>query len=237
VLRTTGGAQRTARQLAPAFRNTVKVEGGVFAAGVGWSAVALRSAASAEPPIALTQLHWAYYALYMVIDRSLNEVLNQSRWSERAPLNRLEDDAEAIFVDYRRIVNARARLDSYLNSRGGDRLAIWQAIARVQGFDAILDAVERKLGALEKLAERRVEQAVAAQARRTAKILGFLTVLTFITVTGGVIGVLFGSRSPGGLSVVVRAVLLVIALLCASVTFYFAFVRTVQRTRTDKRFP
>ena len=139
-----------------------------------------------------------------------------------------------MFEDYVRIVHARARLDSYLDSLGGDMLAIWETIARVQRFDAVLDGVDRKLVALERLSQCRVEAAAAERARRTEQILGWLTVLTVVTVTGVLIGVLAGARTPSGLPWWLRALLVGAALLAAVLIYVLAYVRS-HRMRTSSR--
>ena len=61
------------------------------------------------------------------------------------------------------IAETRARLDTELISRGGDELAIWQAIAEAQRFGVIVDAVERKIRALERLTNGLVDQAVVGE--------------------------------------------------------------------------
>src|SRR4051794_32051886 len=154
-------------KLAPTFHEKITVDGGVFAAGIGSSAVVVSGRPdAAKTPVKLTVLHWAYYALYMEIDRGLLGVLNQQQWSESARLKQLEADADAVFADYLRVMDARARLDSALSALGGDGLAIWEVIAKVQGFAVIVDAVQRKLEALDKVAGGRVEQATADRTRR-----------------------------------------------------------------------
>jgi hypothetical protein len=232
VVHSSGRSRSTAKQLAPATCDLIQLDGSMFVPGVGWSAVALSETATAEHPVRITELHWAYYALYMIIDRSLLEILNLSTWTEAHPLKRHEQDANAVFEDYVRIVHARARLDSYLNSLGGDMLAIWETIARVQRFDAVLDGVDRKLGALERLSQRRVAVAAAERARRTEQILGCLTVLTVLTVTGALIGVLAGARTPSGLPLWLRALLVGAALLTAVLIYFLAYVRS-HRMRTS----
>lgn len=248
LMRTTDRpAKRLARDLVPAFHKTIDLDGGVFAAGVGSSAVVVSNSSAAEAPVRLTELHWAYYALYMEIDRGLLGVLDQQRWSQHAPLWQLEEDADDVFADYLRIMDARARLDSHLSALGGDEFAIWETIAQAQRFDAVVDAVERKLDVLGKLAERRVSQATADRARRTGDILGWLTVLSVVTLVIAVIGALVGALSP---EVVpswlrraldapgawqVRSAVIAVAFLGAVALYWLAFVRTARAPFSRRR--
>lgn len=235
VLRTTDHAQRAAEELTPVFRKTIEVEGGVFAAAIGASAVVVSpDTADTTRPALLTQLHWAYYALYMEIDRGLLHVLSQQRWKVAAPLKELESDASDVFADYLRVMDARTRLDTELSGLGGDDLAIWQTISEVQRFGAVVDGVDRKLDVLEKVAHRRVTQATADRASRITNIVGFLTVLTVVTLAGGVIGVLFGSVSPGTGTLWQRLGAIVGAFALASALYWLAFVRTA---RTASGYP
>jgi hypothetical protein len=215
VRRMPSPTREAALELAPAFCKTIPLDYGVFAPGIGWSAIVVSSrSGAADSPIRLTEVHWAYYALFMEIDRGLLGVLNQQRWVEEAPLRELEKDAEDVFADYLRVMDARARLDSALDALGGDELAMWDVIAKVQRFDTLLDAVDRKLDVLQKLAQRRVEQAQADRARRTANALAFLSSLTLVSLAVAFIGGFLGSHSPqivpwwGRLAIVVGAALI-----------------------------
>ncbi len=229
VLHTPDRPELAGQELAPAFHEQIVLNGGVFAAGIGWSAVVASPGSRAEvTPVRLTELHWAYYALYMEIDRGLLGVLSQQRWTERAPLKELEADADDVFADYLRVMDARARLDSHLSALGGDELAIWETIARVQRFDTVADAVDRKLNLLDKLAQRRVEQANAYRARRLGDILGFLTALAIVTVATALLGAFLGSRTPGIGSIWVRVAIIAVALALAIVVYWAAFVRTTR---------
>jgi len=220
--------KRAALDLAPAFRRSINLDGGVFAAGIGWSAVvASPGSRAADTPIRLTEVHWAYYALFMEIDRGLLGVLNQHHWSEPAPFKQLERDAEDVFVDYLRVMDARARLDSALDALGGDELAIWDIMAKVQRFDALLDAVERKLDVLQKLAQRRVEEATAARARLAGTALGYLSVLTLVGLAVALTGALLGSV-PGSGSVWVRVAIVVVVWLVSIFLWWLIFVRTTR---------
>lgn len=229
VLHAPERAEPSAQDLAPAFHRLIALDGGVFAAGIGWSAVVVALGSRAEDtPVRLTELHWAYYALYMEIDRGLLGVLSQQRWIQRASLKELEADADDVFADYLRVMDARARLDSHLSALGGDELAIWETIAQVQRFDAVADAVDRKLEVLNKLAQRRVEQASVYRARRLGDILGFLTALTIVTVAVALLGAFLGSRTPGIGSVWVRVAIVAAALTLSALLYWAAFVRTTR---------
>lgn len=193
-------------QLAPLFHRSIGIPDGRFVPGIGWSAIVAAADADVDTdiPLELTELHWAYYALYMEIDRGLLALLDDDRWYEPDSLEELELDADRVFGHYMRVMEARARLDSELASRGGDELAIWDAIADVQRFDALVDAVERKVEALYRVAERRVQQAAARRARRTGRILGGLTALTVVTVAVAVATYFMGGRTDDAGHVVLR---------------------------------
>ncbi len=223
-------ARSSIAELAPAFHDTIELEGGIFAAGIGSSAVVVSGRRdAAETPVQLILLHWAYYALYMEIDRGLLRVLNQQRWNERASLKDLEADARHAFADYLRVMDARARLDSTLSARGGDELAIWEIIAKVQRFDVVVDAVERKLEILDKVAQRRVVEATEDRARRLSKFAGFFTVLTVVTVTIAVIGATVGSVSSGGISSFwLRVAVVATASVLSCVLWWLFFVRSTR---------
>jgi hypothetical protein len=215
--------------LAPPFHECIEFDGGSFAAGIGSSAVAaLPTSTSVARLVELIELHWAYYALYMEIDRELLHLLDQSRWTEPLPLKQLERDTEAVFADYLWVINARARLDSALSARGGDEFAIWQVIAKVQQFEAVVESVDRKLEALDKLARRRVDQANTYRARRTADALGYISLLTLVTVTIAVISLLFGSRSPGINSWWLRVPAIVAAFLLSILVYWYIYIRTMR---------
>ena len=186
-----------AKELAPAFSTTIKVQDGRFVSGIGWSAIVTNLDPSArEMPLKLVHLHWAYYALYMEIDRGLLTVLDQNRsGTKRTALSELEDGANAVFEDYIRVMKARARVDSALASLGGDEQAIWDVIADVQKFGALVGGVDRKVDALQRIADRRVQQATSASDRRTARILGSLTSLALVTLATTLLAYFYGGFS------------------------------------------
>lgn len=247
VVSTDEPATDVVHELLPAFRETIELDGGVFGAGIGWSAVVVSQGSAAKAPVRLTELHWAYYALYMEIDRGLLGVLDQQRWSQHAPLWQLEDDADAVFADYLRIMDARARLDSHLSALGGDEFAIWETISKAQRFDAVVDAVERKLEVLKQLADRRVAQATADRARRTADILGWLTVLSVVTLVIALIGALVGALSPDVVpswlrraldapgAWELRSAVIALAFLAAAGLYWFTFKRTARAPLSRRR--
>jgi hypothetical protein len=229
VLHTDEPAEQVAHELAPPYAGTTRLDEGLLAAGIGWSAAIVSSpAGDANTALRLTKLHWAYYALYMEIDRGLLGVLDQARWAQRATLKQLENDADAVFADYLRVVEARARLDSALTALGGDELAIWDKIAEIQRFDTIVDAVGRKLDALEKLAKRRIELAEADRARLIGSILGALSFLTIVTVAAAIVGQVLGSRAeigPPWLRYVSIGAGIAVAIALYVTTFFWALRR------------
>ena len=226
-------SKEAARQLAPAFHETINLTDAVFAPGVGWSAIITAPGSdSAAAPVELTQLHWAYYALYMEMDRGLLAILNHGRWNESTSLKGLEEDADNAFGDYLRVMEARARLDSALSARGGDELAIWQAIADVQRFDSIVEAVERKIETLERLTERRAEQAAASRSRRIGDILGSLTALTVLSVAVALVGYSVGNKRDDDGNLWLRIVVGAIAVAMVLLVLWFSFRERGRRRRT-----
>jgi hypothetical protein len=222
-----------AAALAPPFCRTIDIPDGRFVPGIGWSALVTRPGAgsSAAMPMRLTELHWAYYALYMEIDRGLLALLDRDRPYQSRSLAELEQDADDAFGDYMRVMQARARLDSALASLGGDELAVWEVIADVQKFDALIDAVERKLDALQRIAERRVQQAAASRARRTSHILSSLTALTVVTVAVALIGSFLGSRSDALGHIELRAIIVALALAVSIGVYHEAHRDSARRKR------
>ncbi len=91
-------SEEIARRLAPVFHRTINVSDAVFAPGVDSSAIVtvprLTGATTSVRLVQLTQLHWAYYALYMDIDRGLLSLVNEGRRSKSTPLKGLERDAD-----------------------------------------------------------------------------------------------------------------------------------------------
>jgi hypothetical protein len=214
VLETDETSEGQARELAPAFHDTVELSDAVFAPGVGWSAIVTAPGTTGEAtPVELTELHWAYYALYMEMDRGLLAILDHGRWSDSSSLRELEEEADDAFGDYLRVMEARARLDSALSARGGDELAVWQVIADVQRFDAVVDSVERKVEILQRLTQRRAEQAASRRGRRISNILGSLTGLTILTVTIALVGYSVGSKPDLWVRIVAVAAAVALMLL------------------------
>lgn len=225
VLRTEPVTQADALELAPVVRGAIEIEGGVFAPGIGSSAIVVDSRSrSAARAVRLTVLHWAYHALLMKVDRDLLDTLNSGRWTARGTIRELEKDADEVFADFLQVESGRTRLESHLIGLGGDELAVWETIAKVQRYDTIVRAVDQKLDTLDKVAQRRVDLATADRARRTANILGLLTVMTVVTLTGGVISVLSGAPDNTFTALEGRAIALGLALVVALGIYWLAFV-------------
>lgn len=135
-----------------------------------------------------------------------------------------------------RVMEARARVDSTLASLGGDEQAIWDVISDVTKFDALVSGVDRKVDVLQRVAERRVQQAAAAQARRTSAILSFLTALTIVTVAVALVTNFLGTRSDPIGHLEVR-ILIVVAALLASIGLYReAYRERLRPRRTHRRW-
>jgi hypothetical protein len=173
-----------ARPFRATFSQSVKYPGGLLVPGIDSSVVVVRGSIrrQQEIPMKLIGLMWAYYALFMEMDRGLLAMLDNNRWNKSAPLGRLERDAEWMFALNMRVQEARARLESALTDLGGGELSLWDVIAEVDKFGDLVSAVEGKVQALQRIAERRAQQAAVVRARRTSNILSGLTALTVITV-------------------------------------------------------
>jgi hypothetical protein len=225
------GVAAVARELAPTFHGTVGIPRGVFVAGIGWSAVAAESGASGtEIPLRLIELHWAYIALYMEIDRGLLALVEGGRLAPPDSLRDLEVEADRVFGDYMRVMHARGRLDSALASLGGDEFAMWELITAVTKFQPLVDGVDLKVKVLQDQSERRVQQAAARRDRRTSSILSGLTALTVVTVAVALLGNFVGTRSDKLGHLGLRVAVIVIALLTAIAVYRAAF-----RDRTHVR--
>ena len=229
------GLRTAANHLAPPFHRSVDVPDGCFVPGIGWSAIVSdRLPISAEVPLRILELHWAYIALYMEMDRGLLVMLEGGRWQGSEALTDLEGAADQVFGDYIRLVEARARVDSHFAGLGGDEQALWDVITDVTKLDALIDGVDRKVSILQQMAERKVQQAAAAQARRTTAILSFLTALTLVTVAVALLTNFVGSRSDtlGHLSL--RITIVALALVTSIGLYREAFREGPRRRRTRR---
>lgn len=224
----------SARELAPTFSKTIKVPDGQLVSGIGWSAIVTDGDRSAFAlPMKLVQLHWAYFALYMEIDRELLIVLDRNTSTTGSTLPQLECDAKTVFDGYIRVMNARARVDSALASLGGGEQAIWDAIADVQKFDTLVGGVDRKVDALQRIADRRVQQATSAAASRSATILGFLTTLTLVTLATTLLAYFYGGFSAphNDPQPPLRWLFLIVGAALAVILSYFTFWRPRRKKR------
>jgi hypothetical protein len=194
---------------------------GLFTPGIDSSVMVLHRNRPKEkkPPMHLTLLMCAYYGLFMEIDRGLLAMLDSDRWQSPDSLAELEADADRIFAVYMRVEEARSRLDSALADLAGGQLSIWKAISEVQKFDELVVAVEGKVNALQRVAERRVQEASAARARRTGNVLSALTALTVVTVTVGLVTLLLGTRADESGHVELRVATVVAAFLVAALIY------------------
>jgi hypothetical protein len=225
-----GALGMIARDIAPTFHGTVGIPDGVFVAGIGWSAVVARAGAGGiDIPLRLIELHWAYIALYMEIDRGLLALLEGGRLAPPDSLAELEADADRVFGDYMRVMQARARLDSALASLGGDEFAMWELITGVTKFQPLVDGVDLKVKVLQDQSERRVQQAAARRERRTSSILSGLTALTVVTVAVALIGNFVGTRSDRLGHIGLRVAVVLAALVVAGAVYRAAFLDRTRR--------
>jgi hypothetical protein len=215
----------------PTFSGSIPYWHGIFMPGIDSSVIVLRGPnhEGPNPPLHLTELMWAYYALFMEMDRGLLALLDNDRWRTPESLRALEQDAERMFGIYMRVQEARARLDSALTELAGGQLSIWRGMAEVQKFDELTSSVDTKVQLLQRIAERRVQEASAARAQRASRILGGLTALTVVTVAVALMGSFVGTSSIG-ISVAWRVVIVVLAFALA-VFLYMQAQREIARSR------
>jgi hypothetical protein len=185
----------------------------VFIPGIDSSAIVVRGDIDGqqEIPMNLLGLHWAYYALFMEMDRGLLATLDDDKWQTPEALVDLEADAERMFRIFMRVREARARLDSALTDLGGGQLGLWKVIADVTKFDELVESVENKVEVLQRVADHRAQEAAAGRARKTSNVLSGLTALTVITVMIAVVSYLLGSRTDKIGHAEVRLITLVVA--------------------------
>jgi hypothetical protein len=212
--------RRLAQPFKAAYSRTIEFPKGVFIPGIDWSVVSVRGdIAGQEVPVKLVALHWAYYALFMEMDRGLLATLDSDKWHALESLGALEGDAERMFRLYMRVKEARARLDSALTDLGGGQLSVWNTIADVTKFEELVTSVEEKIKVLQRIADHRVQEAAAARARRTGRILSGLTALTVVTVMIALVGNFFGARTDATGHIALRVLVVLVAFLLAVILF------------------
>jgi hypothetical protein len=208
------------------FSKTMPFWHGLFSPGIDSSVFVLHTNTHRDKrvPMKLTQLMWAYYGLFMEMDRGLLGMLDSDEWQRPKPLTELEKDADRIFAVSMRVQEARSRLDSALTDLAGGQLSMWEAIAEVQKFNELVEAVEGKVEALRRIADRRVQEAAASRARRTSNILSALTALTVVTVAVTLLSSFLGNRTDTNGHLGLRAAVVAVAFFLA-----VAVYREVQR--------
>ena len=228
--------RRISRPFEATFSENIVHWHGVFAPGIDSSVVVLHENIPKQkaPPMGLTELMWAYYALFMEIDRGLLAMLDRYKGQASGRLARLEKDADDISSAYMRVQEARARLDSALTDLAGGQVSIWNTIADVQKFDELVAGVERKVAVLQRVAERRVEEASAARARRTGNVLSGLTALTVVTLIVTLMGYFIGTQPDRSGHTELRVKMVILAVALATLIFFMAI--DVRRGRSA-RFP
>jgi hypothetical protein len=210
---------RAARPFKPKYSRPTEFPRGVFIPGIDSSAIIVRGeiARQQEIPMNLIELHWAYYALFMEMDRGLLATLDNDKWQTPESLAEMEADAERMFRIYMRVREARARLDSALTDLGGGQLGLWKVIADVTKFEELVAGVEGKVEVLQRVAEHRVQQAAAARARKIGNILSSLTALTVVTVMIALVSYLLGTRTDRVGHVELRILTILLAVLLVAV--------------------
>ncbi len=213
--------RRISRPFEATFSECIDHWHGVFAPGIDSSVIVLHENIPKQkaPPMGLTELMWAYYGLFMEIDRGLLAMLNSDRWQASGTLADLEADADRMFSVYMRVQEARARLDSALTDLAGGQVSIWNTISGVQKFDELVAGVERKIATLQRIAERRVEEASAVRARRTGNVLSGLTALTVVTLIVTLLASFIGTQSDHSGHTVLRVAIVAAAFVLASLIY------------------
>jgi hypothetical protein len=209
--------RRVGRPFRSNFVKTVEMADVHFSPGIDSSLMVVRGdpASRRNDLMRLVVLHSAYYALFMEIDRGLLATLDNDKWETPDALSALEEDGERMFEVYMRVQETKARLNSVLGDFGGGALTLWEAIADSQRLGHLVVSVDGKVDALQHIAERRVQEAAAARARRTGNVLGGLAALTVVTVVIGLFGSLVGSRADNFGHIALRSVTIAAAFLVA----------------------
>jgi hypothetical protein len=217
----TGRLRRISRPFEATFSENIEHWHGVFAPGIDSSVIVLHENIPKQkaPPMGLTELMWAYYALFMEIDRGLLAMLDSDKWQASGSLAELEEDADRMFSVYLRVQEARARLDSALTDLAGGQVSIWNTIAGVQKFDELVVGVERKVATLQRVAERRLEEASAARARRTGNVLSGLTALTVVTLVVTLMGSFIGMQPDSAGHTELRVAIVVLGFALATLVY------------------
>lgn len=125
----------------------IDVDDGGVIRGPDWVGVVARGHNLAQAMVRLNKLHVAYRSLYRAFDRRLLYLYENlaEEGDERRP--RL---AQSRLIEQRAIDEAGLRLDSMLAGLPPYQLAAWNALARLQGFSLVVDAVGRKIESLER---------------------------------------------------------------------------------------
>jgi hypothetical protein len=203
------------------FHRAIDISYGLFVPGIEISVIVARGdpARAHRAFLSLVSLNWAYYALFMEIDRGLFATLDNDRWQASATIGELEADAAEMFRVYMRVQEAQTRLSSVLMDIGGGALTLWDTIVAAQRFEALVAAVQGKVELLQRVTDRRVQEAATVRARRAGNILGGLTALTVVTVVTAVLDSLAGSRSDAVGHVGLRIAALALAAMTALYLF------------------
>lgn len=218
--------RRISRPFEATFSKTMPFWHGLFSPGIDSSVFVLHTNTHRDKrvPLRLTKLMWAYYGLFMEMDRGLLAMLDSDGWEQPKTLAELEKDADRIASVSMQVREARSRLDSALTDLAGGQLSMWESISEVQKFDELVEAVERKVEALQHIAERRVQEAAARRARRTSNILSALTALTVVTVAVTLLTSFLGNRTDTDGHLGIRVAVVAVAFLLAGAVY-----REVQR--------
>ena len=220
------------------YSQTVEYPDGLFVPGIQKSVIVVRGDfALKEEPLKMTTLNWAYYALFMEMDRGLLASLDDERWEQLASLRQLEQDAEQTYRAFLRFQEAKARLESALTGLGPRQTNLWAPIADVTRFGELAAGVENKLEVLRTVAEGRVREATVRSSRRSRNILTGLTALTVVTVVVGLVDHIVGSRTDPAGHGELRAIFIVLAFLGAMIVYLLAerdFSRVLRRERSAR---
>jgi hypothetical protein len=194
----TGSRREDAPAIAKPFRSdfyrSIDTHSGLFLPGIEISVIVSRNLQRARDTMLLwISLNWAYYAVFMEIDRGLFARLDAARSNENTSIPSLEREAREMFEHHLRVETVKTRLQSILMDMGGGALTLWETVAEAQRLEALITTVDAKLELLQRLSERRLQEATAARNKRVSTVLYLLSAMTAVTVVAAVLGTVMGS--------------------------------------------
>ncbi|MEO6700425.1 MAG: hypothetical protein ABIP57_02870, partial [Jatrophihabitantaceae bacterium] len=204
------------------FFRSMDTRYGLFVPGIEISVIVGRNLSrSRETMLFWISMNWAYYALFMEIDRGLFARLDAAaRGNGGASIPALEREAEESFAYYLRVERVKTRLQSMLMDMGGGALTLWETVTEGVRLEELIQAVNAKLALLQSLSERRLQEATAARDKRISTALFLLSAMTAVTVVTAIIGAVMGSPTFTHSYLGVRLAAIGVGLMMALVFFF-----------------